>query len=291
MGTADYRVAVGWRTHPKRKLLKGMLGPSAVLAVMDLWEFCATSRTTGDLSGMTAEEIALAADYDGNATEWLNALLSLRLVDPSDAGGVRIHDWAKINPYVAGQTGRSERARRASSKRWGEGDDGRGTPDAESGSSNAPYPDPTPYPVPSPTPSPQPIPKPAPPDTAGALVELFPALGPDVDRYLLIWRKAFPELDLVRVASMALSDLATHGETVRAPGPFLAGCFKKAAKDAADAQRTASAQHEAEHAKRKAAELEEARRERAAREAAERGAQPIGADIRRLFDAVKGTGT
>jgi hypothetical protein len=61
----DYRVSTSWRTHPKRLELERRLGKEAVLAVMDLWSFCAEnpSHSSGDLTGMDDEDIALAADY------------------------------------------------------------------------------------------------------------------------------------------------------------------------------------------------------------------------------------
>lgn len=91
---------------------------------------------------------------------------------------------------------------------------------------------------------------------SAALVDLCPRLGPDADRLVPIWLKAYPGLDLVRIATEATAGLSEHGEEIRQPGPFLGKVFKNAF---ADAQKSSAAAHEAEHKKRKAAEAEEAR--------------------------------
>lgn len=108
----DFRVQVGWSTHPKRRLLKRKLGADGVLAVYDLWSFCAQSRPDGDLSGMSDLEIACAADYPGDETEFAATLSELGLLD-GEPGQYQIHDWATHNPYVNSAAQRSKSARTA----------------------------------------------------------------------------------------------------------------------------------------------------------------------------------
>lgn len=100
----DYRVRVGWRNHPKRKKLMRMLGPDAVLAVHDLWEFCAESRTDGDLGGLGAEDLALAADYVFDPIEWVEALVEVGLL-VGGPGAYRVHDREAHQPSRGGRCG------------------------------------------------------------------------------------------------------------------------------------------------------------------------------------------
>jgi uncharacterized phage protein (TIGR02220 family) len=114
----DYRVKVGWRTHPKRVKLQRRLGADAVLAVPDLWEFCASSRTDGDLSGMSDEDIAIAAGYPGDAAPWVSALLEIGLL-VGKPGRLRIHGWEEHNPYVASHSKRVAKSRAANDAKRG----------------------------------------------------------------------------------------------------------------------------------------------------------------------------
>lgn len=148
----DFRVAVGWRNHPKRRKLHKRLGADAVLALLDLWEFCRESRPDGSLAGMTGEDIALAAGYDGDGDRFVDTLVEIGLVDAT-ADGLQIHDWATHNPYSASFTKRSEAGRAAARARWDKrecGSHATALRIAPIGNAPYPYPDPDPYPQPEP---------------------------------------------------------------------------------------------------------------------------------------------
>jgi uncharacterized phage protein (TIGR02220 family) len=171
----DYRVKVGWRTHPKRVKLQRRLGADAVLAVPDLWEFCASSRTDGDLSGMSDEDIAIAAGYPGDAAPWVSALLEIGLL-VGKPGRLRIHGWEEHNPYVASHSKRVAKSKAANDAKRGKRgpkDEVRFPPKATEGTSagsedtsthevgDLGSPDgspPSPVPFPDPLPVPLPIP-------------------------------------------------------------------------------------------------------------------------------------
>jgi hypothetical protein len=157
----DIRLQLSFRNHPKTKKLRFKLGADGLVAWIWILMFAAESRSDGDLVGLDAEDLALAADYPGDADELVDVLVQTRLLDELEDGW-RIHDWAENNPWAAGARERSERAKKAARARW-EGDDpgtekqgvkckkdapskGRAMPRARS--SNAPSPSPSPSPSP-----------------------------------------------------------------------------------------------------------------------------------------------
>lgn len=111
-GVADCRVSTGLVSHPKKLKLQRRLGKPAVWSLIALWSFTASNKPDGSLAGMTSEDIAIAADWDGDADQFVNTLLELRFLD-GDAGDLRVHDWSENNPWAAGATKRSEAARAA----------------------------------------------------------------------------------------------------------------------------------------------------------------------------------
>lgn len=115
----DYRIQTSWQTHPKRKRLKRLLGSDGVLAIQDLWGFCAVNRPDGTLSSMDKLDIAIAADFDGDENEFVDALVDLRLLDVNEDGVHSIHDWDDHQPWCREARERKERARKAAQARWG----------------------------------------------------------------------------------------------------------------------------------------------------------------------------
>lgn len=113
----DIRLKTSWRTHPKRVKLQRRLGHAGVTAATDLWLFCGSERTEGDLAGMTAEDIAIAAQWDGDPQRFVDTLVELGLLDGSP-NGYSIHDWWEINPYVAGHKQRQVVGYLHALKRW-----------------------------------------------------------------------------------------------------------------------------------------------------------------------------
>jgi hypothetical protein len=115
----DFRVKTSWRTSRKRRRLKRLLGADGVLAIEDLWSYCAAERTTGDLSGLTDADIEDEVEWCGEG-DLVPALVGCGLLD-GESGSYQIHDWGEHNPYVATGNPRSEQAAKAAHARWHKG--------------------------------------------------------------------------------------------------------------------------------------------------------------------------
>ena len=105
----DARLATGFPAHPKTKKLKKRLGPAGPWALICLFLWCRESRPTGDLSGMSDEDIELAADWDGEDGALVSALAAVKFLD-GQAGSYQVHDWAEHQPWSAGSDDRRQRA-------------------------------------------------------------------------------------------------------------------------------------------------------------------------------------
>lgn len=113
----DVRIAVGLGGHPKtRKLIRRLGGDGAFRLVM-LWAWTAANKPDGDLSGMSDEDIELAADWQGEPDAFVRALAEVGFLD-GEPGGRHLHDWADHNPFAAGATMRSKAGKKAANARW-----------------------------------------------------------------------------------------------------------------------------------------------------------------------------
>lgn len=106
----DIRVLVSLPDHPKTKRLIRRLGPGAGWFLIRLWLWARDNRPSGDLTGMTSEDIELAIDWNGENDAFVNELVSVRLLD-GEEGNYRLHDWADHNPWATGSTMRSLKAK------------------------------------------------------------------------------------------------------------------------------------------------------------------------------------
>lgn len=68
------------------------------------------NRTTGDLSGLTDEDLELAVDWHGDAGALIATLEAVGFLDGPENSRV-IHDWLTHQPWVAGASERSEISR------------------------------------------------------------------------------------------------------------------------------------------------------------------------------------
>lgn len=114
---SDIRLMFSYRGHHKIKKLRLKLGEAGPMAHIYLLLFAGESKSDGVLEGMDAEDIALAADYRGDAHEFVETLQALKLLD-LQGETYSIHNWAKHNPYAAGAEERSEHGRKAAKARW-----------------------------------------------------------------------------------------------------------------------------------------------------------------------------
>ncbi|MBT9462541.1 hypothetical protein [Hydrogenophaga sp.] len=195
MMAADARISTGLPSHPKTKKLIRRLGPAGGWGLVCLFLWAASNRSDGDLSGMTDEDIELAADWGGADGAFIGELAKVRFLD-GEVGTRAIHDWAEHNPWAAGAKMRSQKAQWNAAKRHhgvaeanrqvpeyaalrdaacnagstsAAGEDGAGCMQPAEDSiapspSPSPFPFPFPFPSPSPSPSPSPIPTSPPPD-------------------------------------------------------------------------------------------------------------------------------
>ncbi len=106
----DFRITVGFSTHPKRLLLQSRLGKVAVLALIDLWEHCATQQWNGVLMKYTPKIIARVADWDGDPQEFVDTLCEVGFLDAVEDGYL-VHGWLDHNEYCSKVLDRIESAR------------------------------------------------------------------------------------------------------------------------------------------------------------------------------------
>jgi len=166
----DFRIRVGFFRHHKTRKLERRLGLEGVVALLRLWEYAAEFRAKGDLAGMTAEDIELAAGWNEEAP-FVTVLVEVRFLDEGP-DGYALHDWQSHNPWVAESEDRSAAARlsrlhrenpEAAAKLKAEGRTGL-TPDeyhsfkrstaVERSLTNRSTPSPAPVPAPVPAPDP-----------------------------------------------------------------------------------------------------------------------------------------
>lgn len=115
----DFRLSIGLFTHPKFIKLQRKLGDAGGLSYIRLLSFTAQHRPTGNLTGMDAEDIAIAAQWDSDAETFVAALVQIGLLDDTGEGYYAVHDWVEHNPWAAGAPERSEKGKKAADARWG----------------------------------------------------------------------------------------------------------------------------------------------------------------------------
>ncbi|MFB3106965.1 MAG: hypothetical protein ACE1ZA_18845, partial [Pseudomonadales bacterium] len=82
----------------------------AVLALIDLWEHCATQQWNGMLMNYTPKMIARVTDWDGDPQEFVDTLCEVGFLDAVEDGYL-VHDWLDHNDYCSKVLDRIESAR------------------------------------------------------------------------------------------------------------------------------------------------------------------------------------
>ena len=113
----DIRLSTTCFAHAKIVKLERRLGSDGVLSLLKLWIYTAQHREKGVLYGMTEEDIAIAAGWNGDEKRFVSELLNLRLIDLVESN-YEIHNWRKHNPYAAFSEVRSEAGRKGAVARW-----------------------------------------------------------------------------------------------------------------------------------------------------------------------------
>ena len=157
----DIRIAVSFKGHRKRKRLELLLGPKAVLALIDLWISTAMNHPEGKLSGMDELDVSLEAAWEGDEKAFVKALVDVGFLDRGEDGTFELHDWHEHQPYVVHARERSERARKAARVRWEKNSEctesANSLQDASIKHTDCIAPSPAPVPAPSPSPYPSPM--------------------------------------------------------------------------------------------------------------------------------------
>ena len=83
----DIRLSTNFWRHPKTVKLIRKGGLDAVRSLQILWCFCAQERTDGLLHGMDADDIEIAADWQGEPGKFVELLV--RRVDGMLSGMLR----------------------------------------------------------------------------------------------------------------------------------------------------------------------------------------------------------
>ena len=106
----DFRVSVDFFNHHKTIKLKKRIGNDGVLCLLHLWAYIAKARPSGDISGMTDEDIEISAGWEGDNGIFVCAAVDCGYLD-RDESGYSIHDWREHNPWAADAVSRSDASR------------------------------------------------------------------------------------------------------------------------------------------------------------------------------------
>jgi hypothetical protein len=113
----DARISTALPRHPKTVKLQRRLGAPGCWSLVCLFLWVAENRPTGDLKGMSGEDIEIAANWPGDTGSLVHTLAEVRFLDGQE-GAYKIHDWAEHNPWAATRPQRTEAAKKAAAVRW-----------------------------------------------------------------------------------------------------------------------------------------------------------------------------
>jgi hypothetical protein len=116
----DARLSTALPTHHKTKKLHKRLGGNGCWSLVCLFLYAARNKPSGDLVGMSDEDIEIAANWTGDDGVLIATLTDVRFLD-GEPMSRRIHDWSEHNPWAFGADRRSESARQAAETRWNKG--------------------------------------------------------------------------------------------------------------------------------------------------------------------------
>ena len=115
--SADFRLSSGFRDHLKIVKLERRLGLAGLVSWIQLLAYTSLYKCDGRLDGMDAEDVAIAARWTRDASEFVDALVELKLLERRGKT-LMLHDWADHNGYAAAFSQRSEHAKKAAQTRW-----------------------------------------------------------------------------------------------------------------------------------------------------------------------------
>ena len=107
---SDARLSTALPGHPKMKKLVHRLHEAGAWGFVRLILWASENRTSGDLSGLSDEDLELAVDWHGPAGALMATLEAVGFLDGPENSRV-IHDWMRHQPWVAGKEDRSDKSR------------------------------------------------------------------------------------------------------------------------------------------------------------------------------------
>ena len=113
----DIRLRVDFLQHWKTKKLSVRLGPEGILCLLRLYLFARQAKPSGELMGMSSEDISIAADWLGD-DRFVPALVECSFLDRLENGGFSIHDWEEHQTWASQAEKRTTAARTAAVSRW-----------------------------------------------------------------------------------------------------------------------------------------------------------------------------
>ncbi len=111
-------------TCPSAKRLEKQLGGEGVAAWLKLLFFALRQRPDGVLAGMSADDVAWAAGWDGQAELFVHVLLHAGLLERTGENLLRVVEWEVYNQFQDKAQQRRQAARKAACARWAKTDAG-----------------------------------------------------------------------------------------------------------------------------------------------------------------------
>jgi hypothetical protein len=114
----DARISTALPKHFKTLKLKRRLGAPGCWSLVCLFLWVAENKPSGDLTGMSDEEIEIVGQWEGELGAFAAELVSVGFLDGDD-GARTVHDWQEHNPWAFYRPQRVENAKKAIAIRWG----------------------------------------------------------------------------------------------------------------------------------------------------------------------------
>lgn len=96
----DIRLITSLLNNPKAARLERRLGQGAMWNLVRLWLVVAEIKPDGCLTGQTAEDIEISADWHGEVGLFTRTLVELRWLDV-DGNTFLLHDWREHQPWAS----------------------------------------------------------------------------------------------------------------------------------------------------------------------------------------------
>lgn len=113
----DFRVCCSFANHYKTQKLIRRVGLKGPACLVFLWSHVAECQPSGDISGMTAEDIAIASKWDDDPDKFVALLIEIGFLE-TVGDRLMVHEWDIHNGYASAAVMRRECSRKAAATRW-----------------------------------------------------------------------------------------------------------------------------------------------------------------------------